>query len=86
VVIQKQSLLDRISHDAKAHVVSEHPVAGCRRNLYERLADANLQLFYLAPVLIAISAIAQGPWITEDCALAADNLMLAAHGVGLGCC
>jgi nitroreductase len=37
-------------------------------------------------VLILISAVAQGPWIVEDCALAAQNLMLAAHAVGLGTC
>ena len=86
VVIQEQSLLDRISHDAKAHLMSERPVAGLPAHLYERLADANFQLFYHAPVLIVISAITQGPWIVEDCALAAENLMLAAHGVGLGCC
>jgi nitroreductase len=37
-------------------------------------------------VLIIISAIEQGPWIVEDCALAAENLMLAAHIAGLGTC
>ncbi len=86
VVIQEQSLLDRISHDAKTHLMSERPVAGLPAHLYERLADANFQLFYHAPVLVVISAISQGPWIVEDCALAAENLMLAAHGMGLGCC
>jgi|BarGraNGADG00212_2_1021979.scaffolds.fasta_scaffold72263_2 nitroreductase len=38
------------------------------------------------PALILISGIAQGPWVVEDCALAAENLMLAAYGVGLGTC
>jgi hypothetical protein len=55
VVIQKQSLLDRISHDAKAHLMSERPVAGLPAHLYERLTNANFQLFYHAPVLIVIS-------------------------------
>jgi nitroreductase len=27
-----------------------------------------------------------GPWIVEDCALAAENLMLTAHAAGLGSC
>ena len=27
-----------------------------------------------------------GPWITEDCALAAENLMLAAYAEQLGTC
>jgi nitroreductase len=37
-------------------------------------------------VLILISANAQEPWIVEDCALAAENLMLAAYAAGLGTC
>ena len=36
--------------------------------------------------MILISAVAQGPWIVEDCALAAENLMLAAYAAGLGSC
>jgi nitroreductase len=35
---------------------------------------------------VLISAAAQGPWIVEDCALAAENLMLAAYAAGLGTC
>ena len=33
-----------------------------------------------------ISAAQQGPWIVEDCALAAQNLMLSAYAHGLGTC
>jgi nitroreductase len=36
--------------------------------------------------LVVISAKAEGPWIVEDCALAAENLMLAAFAEGLGTC
>ena len=50
------------------------------------LIDPDFQIFYHAPVLILISADAPGPWIVEDCALAAGNLMLAAHASGLGTC
>jgi nitroreductase len=32
------------------------------------------------------TAQAVGPWIVEDCALAAENLMLAAYAAGLGTC
>jgi nitroreductase len=51
-----------------------------------RLSDPNFQIFYHAPVLVVISATEQGPWIVEDCALAAENLMLAAYADGLGTC
>lgn len=37
-------------------------------------------------MLILISAITEGPWIVEDCALAAENLMLTAYAAGLGSC
>jgi nitroreductase len=46
----------------------------------------DFNIFYHAPVLILISATTQGPWIVEDCSLAAENLMLAAYAGGLGTC
>jgi nitroreductase len=33
-----------------------------------------------------ISSVAESPWAVEDCALAAQNLMLAARAAGLGTC
>ena len=42
-------------------------------HLYESLANPDFHVFYHAPVLIVISAIERGPWIAEDCALAAEN-------------
>jgi nitroreductase len=84
-VVRDTRLLDRISHDAKAHMLNVRPVA-LPAHLYESLANPDFHVFYHAPVLIVISAIERGPWIAEDCALAAENLMLAAHGMGLGSC
>jgi nitroreductase len=37
-------------------------------------------------VLVVIAAAQPTDWAVEDCALAAENLMLAAHGAGLGTC
>jgi nitroreductase len=50
------------------------------------LSDPNFHIFYHAPVLILIAATSPGPWIAEDCALVAENLMLAACAAGLGSC
>ncbi len=50
------------------------------------LNDPHYQIFHHAPVLILLSAAAPGPWCIEDCALAAQNLMLSAYGEGLGSC
>jgi nitroreductase len=85
-VLRDQSILDRISHDAKSHMIktlSESPQSDHLRSL---LTDPNFHIFYHAPVLILISAIAEGSWVVEDCALAAENLMIAAYAAGLGSC
>ena len=50
------------------------------------LSDPDFDIFYHAPLLIVISSTADNPWAIEDCSLAAENLMLAARGAGLGTC
>ncbi len=85
-VVRDQSVLNRISHDAKSHMIATMSGNPQAAHLQSRLDDPNFQIFYHAPVLILISANAQGPWIVEDCALAAENLMLAAYAAGLGSC
>jgi nitroreductase len=85
-VVRDQGLLDRISQAAKAHMLATLP-AGPRSDRYRTsLSDPDFQIFYHAPALILISGITHGPWVVEDCALAAENLMLAAYGDGLGTC
>jgi nitroreductase len=50
------------------------------------LRDPSFNVFYDAGTLIVVCA-APGDWpANEDCCLAAQNLMLAAHGLGLGTC
>ena len=71
-VVRDPRLLDRISHDAKAHMLNVRPAA-LPAHLYESLARPDFHVFYHAPVLIVIAAIERGPWIAEDCALAAEN-------------
>jgi nitroreductase len=85
-VVRDQAVLARISNDAKRHMLATMPPGRHSDHFRSRLSDPNLHIFYHAPVLIIISAIEQGPWIVEDCALAAENLMLAAYAAGLGSC
>jgi nitroreductase len=84
--VRDQSLLDRISLEAKSHMLATMAASQHSDHFRTLLATADFQIFYHAPVLILISAIAQGPWIVEDCSLAAENLMLAAYAAGLGSC
>jgi nitroreductase len=84
-VITNRALLDRISEDAKTYMTRLRPL-DLPEQLYEKLADPMFHVFYSAPVLIVISARKGTPWNAEDCALAAQNVMLGAVASGLGTC
>jgi nitroreductase len=85
-VVTDKALLDEISRQAKLWL--SRSVASMPRPAHFRdlMADESFHILYHAPVLIIISAPAKNQWATEDCALAAQNLMLAATGLGLGSC
>ena len=85
-VVQDKAVLARISREAKAHLLRTTPAGLVSHHFQELLSNANFDIFYHAPALIVISAVAENPWAVEDCSLAAENLMLAARGVGLGTC
>jgi len=85
-VVRDQDLLDRISRGAKAHMLATMAGNPHADHFRMRLSDPNFQVLYHAPALVLVSAAAEGPWIVEDCALAAATLMLAAYEAGLGSC
>ncbi len=84
-VVRDRALLTSISAKAKAHMLKTSPTALASHHFQHILSEATFDIFYNAPVLIVISA-AAGLWAVEDCALAAENMMLAAHASGLGTC
>ena len=51
-----------------------------------RLEDPTVNLLHGAPALVAIYTKSTGGWAKTDCAMAALQLMLAAHALGLGTC
>ncbi len=86
-VLQGADVLQRYSDRAKALLLSlidSNPTfSGYRRTL----SNPDFNIFYDAPALICIYAKpAAWPYPKNDCALAAQNLMLAAHDLGLGSC
>lgn len=85
-VVRDKGVLATISREAKAHVVRTTPVGLMSHHFSEILNDPNFHIFYQAPALILISTVADIPWAVEDCALAAENLMLAARAAKLGTC
>jgi nitroreductase len=86
VIVRDRGRLDLISREAKAHMLATMPSGAHSEHFQSLLGDPNFHIFYHAPALVVISAKAQGPWIVEDCALAAENLMLSAFSEGLGTC
>ena len=85
-IISDQHLLAEISEKSKAYLLATLS-NGSLGQLRKMLEDPDFHLFYHAPSLIVISASQTGArWAVEDCALAAENLMLAAFASGLGTC
>jgi nitroreductase len=85
-VIRNQIVLDRISSAAKSHMLATITASAHPEHFRSRLDDPTFHIFYHAPALILISSMMAGPWIVEDCSLAAENLMLTAYANGLGTC
>lgn len=86
-VIQNAQLLTEYSDAVKACLLKTvelqpSPLAKYR----DQLSDPDFHVFYAAGTLIIICARKGGRQAEEDCSLAAQNLMLAAHGLGLGTC
>jgi nitroreductase len=90
-VIRDHSLLDRYAGRAKAMYLTDPPVADLAStpeavlgHLRELMSEPDYDVFHGAGTLITIYATAPGG--VPDCYLAGENLMLAAHAVGLGTC
>lgn len=83
-VITDLRLMQRISDAAKAHMLD---TASAQLGEFEAvLRDPAFHIFYHAPALVVICATESDPWSQIDCALAAENMMLAAFDAGLGSC
>ena len=85
-VIQDKALMQKISDDTKAYLlasISAKPYLECYRQLF---SNPDFHVFYKAPALLTVFAKPEGPNPACDCALVAQNIMLAAHSLGLGSC
>jgi nitroreductase len=86
VVITDRNLLDEVSRSAKQWLLDNEPELATRHDMRANLADPTYDIFHHAPVMIAIATPSPAKWSAEGCALAAENLMLAATATGLGSC
>lgn len=85
-VVTDSTLLDEISARSKTATLASVAAMPRSNHFRDILSDPGFHIFYHAPALIVISAPADGQWGVEDCALAAQNMMLAACALGLGTC
>ena len=84
-IVTDQSLLQEMSVLAKKFMLAATHIFARPDHFRDLFSDPNLHLFHHAPALVVISGEA-GPWVTEDCSLAAQNLMLAACEMSLSTC
>ena len=85
-IIRNHTLLDLISRESKSHMLTVSKSLPDADRYKTLLSGEDFHIFYHAPALVVISAPANSRWAIEDCALAAQNLMLAAHAANLGTC
>lgn len=88
IVVQDSALLQRLSDLAKPLFVEEvrHRNAQGAGHSFDHFTRPDFNIFHGANTLIIICARPLGPFVTADCWLAAENLMLAAGAFGLGSC
>ena len=87
VVISDRKLLQTCSDAAKSHLAATlDPNSELYRLRSDRFGMAEFNIFYNAPTLIVICATSAEHFVSYNCCLAAENLMLAGHGRGLGTC
>lgn len=85
-VIQDAKLLKEYSDRTKSHLLANTDEKSPLAKYRGMLANPDFNIFYNAGTLVVIYAKPGGLESRGDCCLAAQNLMLAAHGLGLGTC
>lgn len=84
-VVQDRAILKRYSDRAKT-ICLETMNRSMPHELKAMLSDPAFNVFYNSGTLIVVWAKPMGQHPDWDCCLAAENLMLAAHDMGLGTC
>ena len=86
VIIRDRTLLARISSEAKKLTLAMMGPDPRLSQFRDHLSSPHFNIFYDAPALLVICGTENDAFVDQDCCLAAQNLMLAAHGDGLGTC
>lgn len=87
-IIQDKKVLERLSEHAKQMMLDETPllVTKASGKMLKMAKDPDFNIFYNAATLMVIYGKPLGEFVSADCWLAAQNVMLAAYGANLGSC
>ena len=85
-VIQDPLLLKSLSDRAKEYLLAQIPEKPYLENYKGIFTNPTFNIFYNATTLLTVFARPEGPNSSADAALAAQNIMLTAHELGLGTC
>jgi nitroreductase len=85
VILEDKERLRKFSEEAK-RVLLRSRKESQSPEMRARLSDPSFDIFYGAPTLVVICATSAQSQAAEDCCLAAQNLMLAAHAEGVATC
>jgi nitroreductase len=87
VVVKNKKLIEEYDERAKKLFVAafKDTTIPAMAAYVRNLSKPEARLFYGAPVLILVFA-SPDVVMDHDCALAAENMMLAAHSLGIGSC
>ncbi len=86
VVVQDSAMLKRYSDNAKIYLLNLMADRADPHGYKSALSNPNFNVFYNAGTLVVIYATSDTQQAARDCCLAAQNLMLTAHDLGLGTC
>lgn len=86
LITEGRTTLSEFSERAKRHLLETMTPDSPIFHYRDQLSDPEFDIFYGASVLVVIAATTDAAQCAEDCCLAAQNLMLAAHAMGLGTC
>ncbi|MDW7728212.1 MAG: nitroreductase family protein [Candidatus Methanoperedens sp.] len=90
LVIKNKDLLHKLSESGKKSMIPLlEPMKNTSKNASDFLVflkTKETSLFYDAGVLVIIFGNNNAPTVDFDCAMAAQNMMLAAHSKGIGSC
>jgi nitroreductase len=86
LIAEGRTTLWQFSERAKRHLLETMTPDSPFFHYRDRLSEPAFDIFYGASVLVVTAATSDLAQSAEDCCLGAQNLMLAAHGMGLGTC